>query len=192
MQGCTKIIVLCGPSGCGKDTLRTALANNGATRIITYTTRRPRNGERDGVDYNFVDSETFVRMKDSGEMVEGRAYESSVGTCYFGSKKVPDDGGLYVVVLDDGGVRDYKRAYGDNALSVFLDMPAEIRRERAFARNSEDSDAFSAEWGKRAADDDARFSEEFIREYVDVVIRMTEHTTVDEEVELVMNALRRQ
>ena len=61
-----KIIILIGESAVGKDTLCTYLVdNNGYERIVTYTTRPPRDNEIDGVDYNFVSQEDFQEMIDN-------------------------------------------------------------------------------------------------------------------------------
>ena len=57
-----KIIILCGQSGSGKDTIATKLINNHFYRVITNTTRPPRNGEVDGVDYNFITDLDFYAL----------------------------------------------------------------------------------------------------------------------------------
>ena len=57
------IIVLIGASGSGKSSIEKILADNyGYEKITSYTTRSPRNGETNGVDYNFIDNKTFADM----------------------------------------------------------------------------------------------------------------------------------
>ena len=66
------LVVLSGPSGVGKDAALEALKKLDRPWyfVVTATTRPQRSGERDGVDYIFLDTETFARMKDSGDFLE--------------------------------------------------------------------------------------------------------------------------
>lgn len=66
------LVVLTGPSGAGKDSMLDELAARGRTfhRVITCTTRAPRENERDGVDYFFVSEEEFDRLIASGGLLE--------------------------------------------------------------------------------------------------------------------------
>ena len=69
-SGC--LFVIAAPSGGGKTSLVKALLERepGMRLSVSYTTRAPRPGERDGVDYHFVDEATFTRLKDAGEFLE--------------------------------------------------------------------------------------------------------------------------
>lgn len=67
------LIVISGPSGVGKDTIARRLIEQepGSFHfVVTATTRPPREGEIDGVDYIFVDTDEFARMIDEGELLE--------------------------------------------------------------------------------------------------------------------------
>ena len=68
--GC--LFVLAAPSGGGKTSLVRALLERetGIKLSVSYTTRPPRPGERDGVDYHFVDPAKFMALKDKGEYLE--------------------------------------------------------------------------------------------------------------------------
>jgi guanylate kinase len=77
------LIVISAPSGGGKTTLSQQLiaTNPNVTRVVTCTTRPPREGERDGVDYYFLDAATFQKRVQAGEFLEhaivfGRSYGS--------------------------------------------------------------------------------------------------------------------
>ncbi|MGH2407510.1 MAG: guanylate kinase [Candidatus Limnocylindrales bacterium] len=68
------LIIISGPSGVGKDTIIDALKRRSRepeyTFIVTCTTRAPRNGEVDGVDYRFLSTAAFAALRDSGELLE--------------------------------------------------------------------------------------------------------------------------
>ena len=66
------LFVVAAPSGGGKTTLTRALLerDRGIRLSVSYTTRPPRPGERDGVDYHFVDQQRFARLRDGGEFLE--------------------------------------------------------------------------------------------------------------------------
>lgn len=67
-----KLIIFSGPSGVGKDTVLDAWrkVNPRVRRVVAYTTRAPREGEVDGVDYHFVSRERFQELADSGAFLE--------------------------------------------------------------------------------------------------------------------------
>lgn len=58
----SNLVIIVGASGTGKSTLQKNLEKGGYKKIITYTTRPPREGEQDGIDYHFVDDTTFEDM----------------------------------------------------------------------------------------------------------------------------------
>lgn len=68
-----KLVVISGPSGAGKTTLLKRLYANTPrplTASVSATTRRPRPGEVDGVDYHFLSREEFARRREAGEFLE--------------------------------------------------------------------------------------------------------------------------
>ena len=77
------LILISAPSGGGKTTLcqRLLAASPGMTRAITCTTRSPREGERDGVDYYFLNAESFLKRVQAGNFLEhATVYGNSYGT----------------------------------------------------------------------------------------------------------------
>ena len=75
------LFVISGPSGAGKGTLVARLLRevDDAWLSVSATTRAPREGEIDGVNYYFVDREEFMRMVDAGGLLEWAEYS---GNCY--------------------------------------------------------------------------------------------------------------
>lgn len=75
-KGQKKIIVLVGPSGSGKTTLGEGLTDLGYKKLVTTTTRKPRAGELDGVDYYFRDradlkADDFVEQTEYNQNIYG-------------------------------------------------------------------------------------------------------------------------
>ena len=70
------LVVISGPSGVGKDSVIDELKKKKRPRhfTVTATTRSPRPGETDGVDYIFLDTETFLEMRSSGQLLESAEY----------------------------------------------------------------------------------------------------------------------
>ena len=77
------LYILSSPSGAGKTTLarRLVAADPGISMSVSVTTRKPRPGEREGVDYFFVDSQRFEAMKSGAELLEwARVFDNCYGT----------------------------------------------------------------------------------------------------------------
>ena len=85
-----QLIVLSGPSGSGKSTvIKKLMEKRGNIHFsVSYTTRQPREGEIDGVSYNFVDRAEFERMIKNDEFLEHAEYS---GNCYGTSLKVIEE-----------------------------------------------------------------------------------------------------
>lgn len=138
-----KIIVIAAPSGCGKSTIINALTEQGNLNLgfaVSATTRPPREGETDGVNYYFMTREAFRDAIAEGEFIEyeevypGRFY----GTLRSEIERITGQGHNIILDLDVNGALSVKKAYGDGALSVFIEPPsvAELRR-RLEARGTE-------------------------------------------------------
>lgn len=82
-----ELIVVSGPSGAGKSTVISRVMENNSSVVfsVSATTRAPREGERDGVDYFFIDRGHFEVMIENGELLEHAQY---VGN-YYGTPKAP-------------------------------------------------------------------------------------------------------
>ncbi|MFB0920996.1 MAG: guanylate kinase [Oscillospiraceae bacterium] len=87
MSDCGKLIVVSGPSGAGKSTVISRVMEQDKSVVfsVSATTRRPREGERDGVDYFFVDTDSFKRMIANDELLEHAKYVEN----YYGTPKAP-------------------------------------------------------------------------------------------------------
>ena len=127
------IIVLLGASGSGKSTIENELAtHHGFEKIISYTTRKPRNGEVNGKDYYFTNNDTFEEMIKDGVLAEYDEY--SQGRLY-GTLKTDYADGNKVVVLTPNGLRHLKQSCpNDNIFTVLVNASLGTRVKRYIDR----------------------------------------------------------
>ena len=127
-----QLIVLSGPSGSGKSTvIKKLMEKRGNIHFsVSYTTRQPREGEVDGVSYNFVDRTEFERMISNHEFLEHAEYS---GNCYGTSLKVIEEkqaAGMDVMLdIEVQGAANV-RAKCPGAVLVFIVPPTYEELER--------------------------------------------------------------
>lgn len=139
-----RIVILSGPSGVGKDTVIEAWRQREARvrRVVAYTTREPRPGEEDGVDYHFVDRETFDRMAAAGEFLEWKeVHGNGYATPLRDLERMLAEGTIAILKIDVQGAQAVRRLRPD-ALSIFLLPPSmEELEERIRGRNQDAPEA---------------------------------------------------
>jgi guanylate kinase len=138
-------IVLAGPSGGGKTTVRRALLEHRSDVVfsVSATTRPPRPGEVDGKDYQFLERGTFEALIEGGDLLEwAEVHGELYGTPRANLQKAWDDGAHLLLDIDVQGARQL-RAIQPEALTVFL-LPPDYERlvERLRGRGSEDAETF--------------------------------------------------
>ena len=152
-------IVLAGPTGVGKTTVARALAAD-AERFafsVSVTTRRPRPGERDGADYEFVSRAEFERMVRAGELAEwARVHNHMYGTP---RRNLAGRGGRRVLLdIDVQGAAQVRENVA-SAVSVFLLPPSlDALLARLSGRGTEPRDEIARRL-RVARDELARVSE---------------------------------
>jgi guanylate kinase len=136
-------LVLAAPSGAGKTTIARTLVERFPHFVfsVSATTRRPREGERDGEDYHFVSRERFDEMVKGGELVE---WAEVHGNLYGTPRRNLDEAaarGEHVVLDIDVQGSEQIRARVPEAILVFVFPPsAEVLWGRLTARGTEDLD----------------------------------------------------
>lgn len=135
------LIVVSGPSGCGKSTVDNMLISKRQNIIMSVsdTTRAKRDGETDGIDYNFITKEEFEKNIESNKYLEYAKVHSNkyYGTpCNFVNKKLKE--GLDVILeIDIEGARKIKEKRSD-AVFIFIMPPSmEILKSRLVGRKTE-------------------------------------------------------
>ena len=134
-------VVLIGASASGKSTLQTMLINREPCfkKIVTYTTRPPRDGEVNGVDYHYVSVEKFTELADSGFFAEHNSYRGWM----YGTPKcdLQKDYENHIIVLTPAGYREFKKN-NIEALSVYIDVDRRSRLINNLKRGDDIEEAY--------------------------------------------------
>lgn len=136
------IFVISAPSGAGKTTLCERLLKSlpDLRMSISHTTRKPRNGEKHGIDYYFVDRKTFETMISNEEFVE---WAEVYGNLYGTSKKAINDimnkECDILLDIDTQGARNIKRLYPESVLIFILPPSLKELERRLLSRDKNDS-----------------------------------------------------
>lgn len=146
------MIVLVGESASGKSSIERYLVENcGYNKIVSYTTRQPREGEVDGVDYHFITKSQFRRLKEQDFFAETAVYND----WYYGVAKrdCTDD---KVAVLTPHGLRQVSKIKEINVTSFYINVPRRDRLikilqrgdniEESYRRNLSDVGQFDGVW----------------------------------------------
>ena len=140
----SRLFVISGPSGAGKGTLvsliRQIRPDLGLT--ISATTRSPREGEQEGVNYYFLSDKEFSQRVDNGEFVEwANVHGHKYGTLVSEVRNKLDSGSSLILEIDVQGALHVKELFSD-AVLIFIAPPSldELKR-RLIGRGTESEDA---------------------------------------------------
>jgi guanylate kinase len=136
------LFIVSAPSGAGKTTLVERLVEQLPTLKMSrsYTSRRARDGEKDGVDYNFVSRERFEGMIAAGDFLEwAEVFGNLYGTCADDTEQFLNQGFDVVLVIDVQGARKV-RALGIETTTVFVMPPSFKELEQRLRRRSKDTE----------------------------------------------------
>lgn len=140
----SKLFVIAAPSGAGKTTLVRALVTKHQEELrfsISYTTRKPRVNEVDGVDYLFVEKDEFMRLRDAGEMLEyAEVFDNFYATSRSQVEKHLADNHNVVLEIDWQGAQQV-RASMPECVSIFILPPSLTELERRLRDRRTDSEA---------------------------------------------------
>jgi guanylate kinase len=141
-----KVFVITGPSGVGKGTLIRGLLERvpGLELSVSATTRAPRPGEKDGVEYHFLTPSEFSARADAGDFVEHATYSGNrYGTLRSELERRVAAGVPVVLEIEVEGARQVRSAMPE-AVQVFIAPPSwEALRARLVGRGTDDADAVS-------------------------------------------------
>jgi guanylate kinase len=140
-----KLVVISGPSGAGKSTVLRRVFTQCSRPLemsISATTREPRPGETDGVEYHFLSAEEFERRRQAGDFVE--CFEVFGRGCWYGtleSEVSPGlDAGKWVVLeIDVDGTLSVLEQF-PQALTIFVTPPSVEELERRLRNRGTESE----------------------------------------------------
>jgi guanylate kinase len=140
------LFIVCAPSGAGKTSLVNALLEREpeVELSVSYTTRAPRNGETDGVDYRFVTRDAFLAMAGRGEFLESAEVHGNLyGTSQAWIDARMREGRDIVLEIDWQGAQQVRRLV-PSAIGVFVLPPSlEALRRRLTARGQDSSEVIA-------------------------------------------------
>ena len=156
------LFILSSPSGAGKTPLsrRMLAVDEGLSLSVSATTRPPRPGEVDGVDYHFVDAAAFTGMVTGGAMLE----HAEVFGNFYGSPRAPVERALaqgrdVLFDVDWQGAQQIKLAMQGDVVSVFILPPSLAALEARLKSRAQDDDATVARRMAKAMDEISHWRE---------------------------------
>lgn len=164
MSSNAKLLVVSAPSGCGKGTmLAEVFKNKKVYYSVSCTTRRPREGEQDGIHYSFIDDKTFEEMIGRNEFLEHAGF---VGH-YYGTPLKPvlenlKNGVDVVLEIETQGALQVKKSMPE-AVLVFILPPSISEIERRLKKRGTEKDDVIA---KRVAEAHGEIEKSYGYDYV--------------------------
>ncbi len=137
------VLVLSGPSGAGKSTIINAASSEIGEYYfsVSTTTREPREGEVEGVDYYFVTKEEFENGIKRGDFLEyAKVHDNYYGTSLKPVKEALNQGKLVIFDIDVQGHRLVREALGDRVVSAFITPPTLKELEKRLTSRASDLD----------------------------------------------------
>ena len=181
------LIVISGPSGAGKGTICQKLLeqNNNLYLSVSATTRSPRVGEKDGVDYYFLTKEEFEHKIDNDNFLE---YAQVYKGCYYGTPKdkvtdMLNKGYDVILEIDIQGALQVKENYPEG-IFIFV-MPPTMRdlRDRLVARKTETKEKIIERFTKayKEVNEKAKYNYVVINDIVENAVQKVEAIMLSEK-----------
>lgn len=166
-----KIFCIMGKSATGKDTIYKRLLQKselGLTRMVSYTTRPIREGEKEGIEYHFTNVENLNLFKEQGKIIECRSYDTIHGIWHYFMVKddqmeLTQNNYLMIGTLESYvKIRNY---YGkDKVVPIYINLEDGERLTRALEREKAQSEPKYEEFCRRYLADCQDFSDEKLKE----------------------------
>lgn len=143
LQKTGKLFIVFGPSGVGKTTLVKALLSQKKYQgvlqaLCSYTTRAPRAGEQEGVDYHFITPQEFERKQQKGFFLEtSSAYKAFYGSSYEQTRALLERGVSGIMVIDRDGVKQVLKRMSEAVTIIIVPVDETVLRERILTRTSQ-------------------------------------------------------
>ena len=124
-------IIIVGPGGSGKDFLRKKMVERGFDYGVSFTSRPPREGEKEGIDYYYRDVDFFESNRDIFlELQEFNAWKYGISKGEFLIKNL--------FILSPAGLKSLPENFRDDSFVIYLNPPEDTRVKRLKERNDAD------------------------------------------------------
>ncbi|RDD62591.1 guanylate kinase [Ferruginivarius sediminum] len=156
------MLVLSSPSGAGKTTISRALLEReqNLRLSISVTTRPQRPGEREGVDYTFVDDATFARMREEGAFLEhARVFGNYYATPRAAVEEALNQGQDVLFDIDWQGTQQLRESARDDLVSVFILPPSTEELARRLHKRAQDPEEVVRQRMAKATDEMSHWAE---------------------------------
>lgn len=154
------MLILVGPSASGKtQMLKILIEKYGMEKLVTYTTRKMRINEVDGIDYHFISKEDFLRKQSDGFFFETVVYNNN----YYGTSK-NDFSKNKAVILEPTGLVKYINEANDKIKIVVLTCNKEVLKKRMIMRGDDELSI------KNRIETDATWFNEELSKHADLVL----------------------
>lgn len=137
------LFIVAAPSGAGKTSLVQALVKQDLNiRLsVSHTTRAPRLGEKEGIDYFFVAEDSFATMRNQGAFIESATvFDNSYGTSASAVHAQLDSGYDVILEIDWQGAQQVRRNFAESQ-SVFILPPSKATLEQRLRHRGQDDEA---------------------------------------------------
>lgn len=186
-----KLIIISAPSGTGKSTIINAIIDDPSLKLefsVSATTRSPREGEENGVNYYFLTVEEFKEKIQANAFAE---YEEVYAGRYYGTLKseierINNDGKNVILDVDVMGGINVKKLYGNHALAIFIQPPSvDVLRKRLLARATDSIEEIEKRIGK------AEFEISHAQQFDRIVVNDKLETAVEEVRSLIFDFINK-
>ena len=176
-----KILIIVGKTASGKDSVVNKLVENGYDKVVTYTTRPMRSGEKQDITYHFITEEEFKNKIEENFFAEYKTYNTEFGVWYYGTAlddlENADD--KSVIILTPDGYRDVINKLTRKPISIYLYANNQTIKKRLIKRGDDPKEA-----ERRVSHDNDDFKG--IENEVDKIVYNNENDIIDDVIQKIL------